>query len=147
MSRKLVNAAVDAAALVGFAMLVATGLLLRYTLPPGSGGRVGMGRGGGHGAGREVALVFGWTRHEWGDVHFWVSVGFLLVLATHLALHWRWILAVVRGAPRAPESSAIAVRVAIGTIAALAVLALALLPLVVEPERVPRSALRAEGPP
>lgn len=147
MSRKLVNAAVDAAALVAFTMLVATGLLLRYTLPPGSGGRVGLGRGGGRGAGREIALVLGRTRHEWGEVHFWISVAFLLVLATHVALHWRWILAVLRGAPRSPESAGIAVRVIVGVLAAAALLVVVLLPLVVEPERVPRSALRGEEPP
>jgi len=139
VTRKMLNATVDGAALAGFVLLVATGLLVRYTLPPGSGGRVPM--GGGHGgAQREVGLVLGMTRHEWGDVHFWISVVLLAVLAVHVVLHWKWVASVVRGQPR-PEGAGTGARVVVGGVALVALVVVALLPLALEPERVPRSAL------
>jgi hypothetical protein len=60
-----------------FCIMSGTGLLLAYRLPPGSRG--------GHGL-----SSLGWTRHEWGDLHFWISFAFLALLLIHLALHWRW---------------------------------------------------------
>lgn len=60
-----------------FCVMSGTGLLLAYRLPPGSRG--------GHGL-----SALGWTRHDWGDLHFWISFAFLALLLIHLALHWRW---------------------------------------------------------
>jgi len=60
-----------------FCMLSGTGLLLAYRLPPGSRG--------GHGL-----SALGWTRHEWGDLHYWISLAFLVLIVIHMALHWRW---------------------------------------------------------
>jgi hypothetical protein len=60
-----------------FCMMSGTGLLIAYRLPPGSRG--------GHGL-----SALGWTRHEWGDLHFWISIAFLALIFIHMALHWRW---------------------------------------------------------
>lgn len=60
-----------------FCGLTGTGLLLAYRLPPGSRGGRGL-------------SALGWSRHEWGDLHFWISLAFLVLLLIHLALHWRW---------------------------------------------------------
>ena len=39
-----------------------------------------------------VELYFlGFTRHEWGSIHLWLSVFFLLLLAFHIVLHWKMI--------------------------------------------------------
>jgi hypothetical protein len=96
MKRTHLNALIDAVALVVFLFLLTTGLLLEYQLPPGSGGvrehAVGL-----RGAGRSVHLVWGWTRHEWGQVHYWIALSLTAVLAIHLALHWKWIVCTVRG--------------------------------------------------
>lgn len=54
-----------------------TGLLLAYRLPPGSRG--------GHGL-----SALGWTRHDWGDLHRWISFAFLALIVIHMILHWRW---------------------------------------------------------
>jgi len=54
-----------------------TGLLIAYRLPPGSRG--------GHGL-----SALGLTRHEWGDLHQWISLAFLSLIVVHLFLHWRW---------------------------------------------------------
>jgi len=70
MRRPTLNLLVDTTAFVGFVLLVSTGVLVRYVLPPGSGGR---------------ALVWGLDRHAWGAVHLWVAAVFLAVLAIAVA--------------------------------------------------------------
>ncbi|MEW6199831.1 MAG: DUF4405 domain-containing protein [Planctomycetota bacterium] len=72
-------------ALVMLAMIV-SGLVVRYVLPTGSGGR-----GGGRGL-----VLWGLDRHDWGDVHFWLAVAVGALLVLHVALHWRWACATVR---------------------------------------------------
>jgi hypothetical protein len=85
VKRQTLNFLVDALALVGLVFLIATGLFLRYVLPPGSGRHIG---------------VWGLNKHEWGDIHFWIAVFIISVMAVHLALHWRWIACVIQNKPR-----------------------------------------------
>jgi hypothetical protein len=59
-------------------LLAATGLILAFRLPPGSRG--------GHGLG-----LLGWTRHDWGDLHTWLSYAAVALVVGHLALHARWL--------------------------------------------------------
>jgi hypothetical protein len=96
MKRTHVNALIDAVAFLAFLLLLSTGFILEYQLPPGSGGLqgFGMGRGASH---RMVHLLWGWTRHEWGQVHYWIALSMMAVLAVHLVLHWKWIVCTVRG--------------------------------------------------
>ena len=82
MNRSSLNFLIDAAAFVVFLFLTTTGILTRYVLPPGSG---------------RWATLWGLDRHGWGDVHFWLAVALLAILALHLALHWRWVVCMVRG--------------------------------------------------
>ncbi len=63
---------------LSFCAMAGTGLLLAFRLPPGSRGGRGL-----------EALGLG--RHEWGDVHTWVSYIFMATIVVHLALHWRWL--------------------------------------------------------
>jgi len=56
--------------------MLATGYILRFPLPPGS---------------NKYQTLWGLTRHQWGDVHFWISLGLLAVILLHLCLHWQWI--------------------------------------------------------
>lgn len=67
--------------LVG-SLLVATGFILAWRLPPGSRG--------GHGL-----SLLGWTRHQWGDLHAWTAWTVIALAAAHLALHaqWLWFIA------------------------------------------------------
>jgi hypothetical protein len=95
-------------------------------LPPGSGRRT---------------TVWGLDRHAWGEIHFWIAMGFLGVLAVHLVVHRRWIASVVRGRPR--EGSGL--RVALGIVGLLAILAAAAAPFLAEVERAPAGGRR--GPP
>jgi len=81
MKRTLLNLFVDGAtALVVFG-LIATGLVIRFTLPPGSG---------------SVRALWGLGRHDWGDVHFWMAVATAALLVIHVALHWSWVCTTVR---------------------------------------------------
>jgi hypothetical protein len=99
MKRSTFISWVDALAFVAFALLISTGFLMKYALPPGSGGLESAG-GGWRAQQRPVYLVWGLTRHEWGDIHFWLSVGFLVLMAAHLFLHWRWIVVSFKGEHR-----------------------------------------------
>jgi hypothetical protein len=110
MKRPTLNFAIDAVAFAGFVLLATTGVLMRYILPPGSG---------------RFLTIWGLDRHEWGQIHFWISFIFLGILAVHLVLHWRWILNVIIGRPR--EGSGF--RAGLGIVGLLGLLALSISPL------------------
>ncbi len=116
MKRPNVNFIIDYLGFAGFVLLTATGVLMRYVLPPGSG--------------RSTTI---WTldRHEWGSIHFWIAIAFLAILAFHLFLHWRWIVTLMRGRPREGSGA----RVALGTVGLVALLALVIAPFLSPVER------------
>lgn len=96
MKRSIWNMVVDALSLLVFTTMISTGLLLKYILPPGSG-RVDVvlgSRGRGH---QTIDLFMGLARHDWGVIHFYLSLGFLALLIVHLALHWNWIVSMLWG--------------------------------------------------
>lgn len=137
MKRPTLNRLTDALAFAGFVFVVATGFLLRALLPPGSGSLQGVGTGYGA-AQRPIMLLWGLSRHDWGTLHFWIALGLMIVLAFHLVLHWRWIVRSIRG--RAREGSG--VRVGLGIVGVLTLVAIALTPWVSPTTRVPRAHLR-----
>jgi len=110
MRRVTTNSWVDAAAFVEMAALAGSGLLIYWRLPAGSG---------------HSATVAGLGRHDWGEVHFWIAVVFLATLATHLALHWKWIASVVAGTDQSRSRRRVALAIAAG----MALLAAASAPL------------------
>ncbi len=118
MNRTKTNFAIDTALFFAFVLLVSTGLLMRYVLPEGTG---------------RFGTLFGLTRHDWGAVHFWIALAMMTIVAVHLLMHWRWIVAVVKGCRK---DSAVRARTAAG----VAVIALAgaviAAPFVVPVERV-----------
>jgi hypothetical protein len=139
MKRSTWVSLVDAVAFVAFVFLVGTGVLLKFVLPPGSGRVLGHG-GGGRGGGRPVALVWDMTRHEWGEIHFWLSVLFLVVVALHLLIHWRWILVSFKG--RHPQESRLLA--GLGLVAVVGILAVAVAPLLSPKKTVSRRELQQE---
>jgi len=86
LRRSTLNFIVDALALLAIFVMVATGLIIRFILPPGTGG--------GHGEGG--LLLWSLGRHDWGAVHFWTSVALSVLLIIHVALHWSWACAMVQ---------------------------------------------------
>lgn len=110
MKRSTVISVIDVSAFISFLFLTSTGILMRYMLPPGTG---------------RWSEVWGMTRHQWGDVHFWISVFFFAVLALHLLQHWRFVLGLFRGHLK----ECLRLRVALGLLGLVAVLLLSTAPL------------------
>jgi hypothetical protein len=90
MKRTTLNFILDSVSFVNLLLLAATGTIMRWVLPPGSGGGQGYGFRGGRGPG-EVKLLLGLGRHDWGDIHFVLALLFLFLMLVHLYLHWTWI--------------------------------------------------------
>ena len=74
MKRFFDNLLVDLIAAALMIGMLATGYILRFPLPPGSN--------------KDLPL-WGLARHQWGDVHFWISLGLIAVILLHLCLHWQ----------------------------------------------------------
>ena len=140
MKRTTLNFWTDALAFIGFAFLATSGILLRYQLPHGSGRMETIGEGQ-RAQEKPVSVLWGLTRDEWGDVHYYIALGLMAVLAFHLVLHWKWIVCVTRGKP--VEGSGY--RLGFGIIGLLAVLLLAAAPLFAPSNQMPRSQLQDEN--
>ena len=126
MKTVAINFVIDLIAFAAFAFLTTTGVLLYYMLPTGSGWR---------------ATLWDMTRHEWGALHFWVAVLFFVTIALHTILHWKWIVARVRGR----ESGGSGWRLAIGVVGLLAIIALAASPLLSPVEQGVRGTHQIDG--
>ncbi|MBN1991061.1 MAG: DUF4405 domain-containing protein [Anaerolineae bacterium] len=83
-----INFSLDSALFVLFFVASLSGLVAWLVLP-----------GGGYRGGRNPyynATLFSLTRHEWNDLHLWVSLVMMGLVIVHLALHWDWIVCTVR---------------------------------------------------
>ncbi|OHB54819.1 MAG: hypothetical protein A2Y07_07190 [Planctomycetes bacterium GWF2_50_10] len=90
LSRSTINFAVAVVSFLNLLGLALTGCIVKYVLPPGSGG-IGRMLHGGDGQGRNIKELWSMTRHPWGDIHFHLSVVFVVLMIIHIALHWNWI--------------------------------------------------------
>lgn len=109
MSRSAVNSVVDTVAFAVIVLLGATGALIHYILPPGSG---------------HFSQLWGMNRHQWGEVHFFLAIVLLCTVAVHLFLHWHWIVCMVQGRPDRGST----IRICVAIVAVLALAGLAILP-------------------
>jgi len=94
MKRITLNFIIDTFSFLILIGLACTGAIIRYVLPPGTGGRGRLlheGRGGEH-----IEQLWSMTRHEWGDIHFALAVLFIILMAIHIFLHWTWIKSYVK---------------------------------------------------
>ena len=89
MRRSTLNFIIDSAALIFLLGLGGTGCILKWILPPGSGGE-GQGAHGGRG-GEHIKALWSLGRHDWGDIHFYLAICFLVLMGVHIFLHWGWI--------------------------------------------------------
>jgi hypothetical protein len=76
MKRLFDNLLIDLIAAALMIGMLATGYILRFPLPPGS---------------NKDLTLWGLTRHQWGDIHFRISLGLIAVILLHLCLHWQWV--------------------------------------------------------
>jgi hypothetical protein len=89
MKRATLNFVIDLISFVDLACLAFTGSIMKWILPPGSGGH-GRGFRGGRTPG-QITELWSMTRHEWGNIHFYLAVGFIVLMIVHVILHWGWI--------------------------------------------------------
>jgi hypothetical protein len=95
VKRSSINFIVDLAGFLDLVCLAATGFIMKYVLPAGTGGR---GRElHGVGAGVHAKELWSMTRHEWGAIYFYLAVAFVILMAVHVILHWSWIKCYVKG--------------------------------------------------
>jgi len=92
MKRTTLNFIIDLVAFLDLLGLAFTGFIMKYILPPGSGG-YGRGFRGGRGPAEEIKSLWSMTRHEWGGIHFYLAVIFAVLMVLHIILHWGWIKA------------------------------------------------------
>jgi len=98
----------DLLSFVALTLMLSTGVFLKFTLPSRSGGNE----------------VWGLTRHDWGNIHFYISVVFLLLMSAHLVAHAKFIKSVIIGEARTENYY----RIAIGILGVIALIALAFAP-------------------
>ena len=89
MSRTI-NFVLDLVSFLTLLWLTITGLIMKYVLPPGTGG-LGRSLYGGTGRGVQAHELWSMTRHEWGSIHFYLAVVFVVLMVIHIILHWSWI--------------------------------------------------------
>jgi hypothetical protein len=82
LRKNTLNFIVDLLTLLAILTMIGTGLIMYFTLPPGSGAR--------------GLILWGLGRHDWGDVHFWSAVALGALLILHVALHWSWVCGTIR---------------------------------------------------
>ena len=76
--KNLIHRVLNLLLYIAFCAMVGTGLLMAYHLPPGSRGGSGL-------------TVLGMDRHEWGDVHLWISYTVIAAVIVHLGMNWTWL--------------------------------------------------------
>jgi len=76
MSKTSLNFWIDALLFAAMIGLVATGALMHFVLPSGTG---------------RFLVVLGLSRHDYGVIHAWLAVAVVLLTIVHVALHWEWV--------------------------------------------------------
>jgi hypothetical protein len=80
MNRSLLNLIIDLLAASCLLVMAATGYVLRFPMPPST---------------NRTHELWSLSRHEWGTIHSWASLGLLAILVVHVALHWPWIVTMI----------------------------------------------------
>lgn len=116
------NFIIDCLMFVLLSAIVGLGLLMKYILIPGRE------RWAKYGRNVELTL-WGWDRHDWGIIHFYLALLFLAVLILHLILHWQMIVSLFQRLIPTPRTRTIVLWIFI-----LICLLLAYFPFLVSPE-------------
>jgi len=95
MSRSPLKFILDLVSVLNLSGLIFTGFIMKYVLPPGTGG-LGRVLHGGSGRGIHIKELWSMTRHEWGSIHFYLAVVFVVLMIIHVILHWAWIKCYVK---------------------------------------------------
>lgn len=79
-TRTSVNFLLDLLLLLVMISLAATGAVIHFVFPPGTGCSY---------------RLFGIGRHDLGQIHFYLATTAAVLVALHVVLHWKWICSVV----------------------------------------------------
>ncbi|MBM3167424.1 MAG: DUF4405 domain-containing protein [Chloroflexi bacterium] len=44
----------------------------------------------------QIELLFGLTKHEWGDVHFWIAIATIIITLAHIIIDWKVFRGIIR---------------------------------------------------
>ncbi|NMB76563.1 MAG: DUF4405 domain-containing protein [Myxococcales bacterium] len=78
--RTVFNFWLDLVSLLVMLGLALTGGLIHFVLPAGTGHHY---------------HLLGWSRHDYGQLHFYLAVAAVALLFLHIVLHWNWICCVI----------------------------------------------------
>ena len=85
MKRTIFNFWIDVVSALSFFLLILTGLLIYYILPP-CGDCTGQ-----RAVGKTASILWGLSRHDYGLIHFYLALASIALIVFHTALHWSWI--------------------------------------------------------
>ena len=89
MKKKSLNLIIDAMLLLCLGAISGIGILMKHVLVPGFMRHEIYGR--------NVDLMhWGLDRHQWGTIHFLISLTFLVLTLLHIILHWGMIAGIYR---------------------------------------------------
>lgn len=77
--RSALDYLVDTLMTIAFLAIAFIGVLLAWFIPKAA-----------EAPGYEKYL-WGLHRHEWGDLHHWICMAFIVLVILHLVLHWTWL--------------------------------------------------------
>ncbi|GAB4349111.1 MAG: hypothetical protein Kow0099_31990 [Candidatus Abyssubacteria bacterium] len=78
MGRNTLNYIIDALMFIAVVAIGVIGLLLGFVIPTGE-------------VPPSEKFLWGLHRHDWGNIHLYVSLTFLVLFVIHIILHWSWI--------------------------------------------------------
>lgn len=78
MERNKLNFIIDALMFVVFAAIIFIGLMLGFVIPTGE-------------VPPPQKYLWGLHRHDWGNIHLYLSLFLIALLIVHVILHWSWI--------------------------------------------------------
>jgi hypothetical protein len=81
VQRNALRYLIDALLFVDLSAIAVVGLLLGFVIPRGRDGD---------------KVFLGLHRHDWGDIHLYLSLALLALLVLHLWLNWRWVVTISR---------------------------------------------------
>ena len=78
MNKSRLNFVIDLSSALLLLGLATTGYILHFRLPPKS---------------EMKFLLWGMSRHDFGEIHFYFSIFFLISITLHVFMHWGWVRA------------------------------------------------------
>lgn len=83
MDRNKLNFIIDSLMFTAIGAIGLIGILMGFVIPRGDGASAGQ------------KYLWSLHRHEWGNIHLYLSLVFLSLLVLHIILHWPWIKATI----------------------------------------------------